>query len=152
MTMFRFTIRDVLWLTVVVWCGCSRSQQTTLNASDAGRRLLAQLEKTEAVIVVANFEGRSISCELISTEDRQQFADWLSKGVEDKKAVDYPRFATLRLLPSGSAWHVLIVDKNEFGLRDDSAELWRGLNRAKFTQLVLMRNSQPTPIPRKIDP
>jgi hypothetical protein len=113
--MFRFTIRDVLWLTVVVVTayGCSR----TLGGATAGKRLIQQLRAADRVTIKAHIEGKEYNCKL-TPDAKSQLIAWLQQAVRDNKPLKYAVSATIEL-PHSDDWLVLEISGAEAGLRID---------------------------------
>jgi hypothetical protein len=131
-SMFRFTIPDVLWLTVAVVTayGCSR----TLSGSAAGKHLIQELRAADRVTIKAHIEGREYDCKLTPDAKRRLIA-WLQQAIRDNSPLKYSVSATIELPRSGDCL-VLEISGAELGLRIDIDNYWRGLNRAEFERII----------------
>src|SRR5687767_12334737 len=91
--MFRFTIRDVLWLTAVGISvfSCSRGD----TAASKKERMIRQLREATEISVVA-FPDNGKKCEFqLKAEDKARLIAWLQRAVWDDNPKKYEVLAEI---------------------------------------------------------
>jgi hypothetical protein len=133
--MFRFTIRDVLWLTVVVGLACGCSQDATLSRSNKGKQAIQQIQSADNVTLSAHIDGKDYACTL-APDAKKRLISWLGIAVRDKRPLKYEVTSSIAFSHSKDDWLVLQINDKEAGLRIDIDNYWRGLDRDEFAQIV----------------
>jgi hypothetical protein len=132
--MFRFTIRDVLWLTVVgLASGCAHD--ATMSGSKKGKEVIQQLQSADKVTLSAHIDGKDYDCTL-APEAKKRLISWLGSAVWDKRPLKYEVTSSIAFSNSKDDWLVLQINDKEAGLRIDGNNYWRGLDRDEFAQIV----------------
>jgi hypothetical protein len=101
--MFRFTIRDVLWLTVVVALAVGWSLSWFVSRAEIDRLLreqvAAQEQRDEWALMAEAFQQQSTASER-SAEEQQRRAEYLAAQLQDRRRRELPVAPALKL-PEG---------------------------------------------------